>query len=121
MLAKSTIHFNMQFYNTYVIVERIGVFNVDSKIAKETLKVIADHFKGKEFVIITNRKENYTLNAESYSPSLFKKVKGIAIVSANPDMKTQALLEQLNFNNSFAFFNNLEDAQDWAESFSYSH
>jgi len=121
MLVKNTAHYNMQFYDSYVIIERISEFTVDSKLAKETLKTIVDHFKGKEFVIISNRKQNYSLNAESYSPGLFKKVKGIAVVSENEDMKAQAVLEQLNFDNSFAFFNKIEDAQNWAESFSYSY
>lgn len=100
MLVKNSAHYKMKFYDTYVIIERIGVFNVDSKIVKETLTIIIDHFKGKEFVIISNRKQNYNLNAESYTPSLFKKVKGIAIVSDIPDVKIQAILEQMNFKNS---------------------
>ena len=118
MITKLTKHYKMDFYGTYVIIERLGEIVVDSKIAKETLTIIIDHFKGKEFVIISNRKQNYSLNAESYSPSLFKKVKGIAIVSDIPDVKAQAILEQMNFKNSFAFFDKMENAQNWAESFS---
>jgi len=121
MITKMTTYYKIDFYDTYVIIERLADFKIDSKIAKETLKIILDHFKGKEFVIISNRKQNYALDAESYSPSLFKKVKGIAIVSDIPDVKAQAILEQMNFRNSFAFFDTIENAEDWAKSFSNTY
>jgi len=78
---------------------------------------IRDSFKSKEFVIISNRKSDYSLNPEAYSASLFKKVKGIAVVSQNPEVKLKAISEQENFQQSFAFFENLDDAKNWAESF----
>ncbi len=121
MITKMTKHYKMDFYENYVIVERKENVLVNAQVTKDNLKIVIDHFKGKEFVIISNRKHSYTLNAECYSPSLFKKVKGIAIVSDIPDVKAQAILEQMNFKNSFAFFDNLEDAQNWAQSFSYSY
>jgi len=100
-----------------VIIERNGQVHVDSKNARETLQIIADHYKSKPYVIISNRTQSYTVNAESYTPNMFNKVKGIAVVSQDPNMKTQAVMEQLNFKNSFAFFDKLEEAKNWAENF----
>lgn len=117
MVTKMSQHYKMEFYDTYVIIERNGQIHVDSKNARETLQIISDHYKGKPYVIISNRTESYTVNAESYTPNIFNKVKGIAVVSQDPSMKSQAILEQLNFKNSFAFFENLEEARNWAENF----
>ena len=55
MLVKNTAHYNMQFYDSYVIIERISEFTVDSKLAKETLKTIVDHFKENwEYQVVKN-------------------------------------------------------------------
>lgn len=117
MVTKITEFYKMEFYDSYVILEGIGEFVVDSARAKETLQLIIDHFKGRDFVIISNRTSNYTLTPDAYSSSLFKKVKGIAVVSKNEETRENALFEQVKFNSSFAFFENLEDAKRWAESF----
>lgn len=106
----------MEFYDSYVIIESIGEFVVDPAIATSTLKVIVDYYKGKEFAIITNRKSDYSLSPEAYSHSLFKKIKGIAIVSSIPQVKMRAMIEQDSFEQSFAFFEDLNEAKNWAES-----
>lgn len=49
-----------------------------------------------------------------------KKVKALAIVSSNFQEREKAILEQLQFENSFAFFDNLEDATEWSQSFTVS-
>lgn len=118
MIEKITEYYKMEFYDSYVVIEGIGHFNVDSAIAKKTIQSIIDHFKKKEFVIISNRKSNYSLSADAYSDSIFKKIKGIAIVSQQPEMKLRAILEQEKFQQSFAFFDDLDEAKKWAESFS---
>lgn len=117
MIQKNTEYYKMEFYDSYVIIESIGSFVVDSEIAKKTVKTITDHFKGKEFVIISNRKSDYSVSAETYSDRIFKKIKGIAIVSSIPQVKMKAVVEQENFKQSFAFFDNLDNAKNWAENF----
>jgi hypothetical protein len=117
MIQKNTEIYKMEFYNSYVIIESTGRFVIDPAIAINTIQMIVDHFKGKEFVIISNRKSDYTISPEAYSNSIFKKIKGIAIVSSYPQVKLKAVLEQENFRQSFAFFEDLENAKKWAESF----
>ena len=111
----------MEFYDSYVVIEGIGQFVVDSAIAKKTIQSILDHFKRKEFVIISNRKSDYSLNPDAYSDRIFKKIKGIAIVSQQPQMKMKAMVEQERFEQSFAFFEDLDDAKNWAENFFVSY
>lgn len=117
MIEKITEYYKMEFYDSYVIIERIGQFKVEPAIAKKTIQTILDHYKRKQFVIISNRKSDYILNPDSYFDSIFKKIKGIAIVSQQPQMKIKAMIEQERFQQSFAFFEDLEDAKKWAESF----
>ncbi len=117
MIEKNTEYYKMQFYDSYVIVEGLGEFVVDTAIARKTIQTIVDHYKRKEFVIISNRKSDYSLNPDAYNDSIFKKVKGIAIVSQKPQMKMKAMVEQERFEQSFAFFEELEDARNWAENF----
>lgn len=116
MIQRDTEYYKMEFYDSYVIIESIGDFKIDAKIATNTLKTIVDHYRGKEFAVITNRKSDYSLSSETYSHSLFRKVKGIAIVSSIPQVKLKAMIEQENFRQSFAFFENLDNAKKWAES-----
>jgi len=117
MIEKITEFYRMEFYDSYVVVEANSDIVVNSAIAEKTIKTIIDHFNGRKFVIISNRKSHYTLLPDAYSPGIFKKVKGIAIVSKNEEVRKKAILEQEKFDSSFAFFDNLDDAIHWAENF----
>ncbi|TVZ28418.1 hypothetical protein JM83_3544 [Gillisia sp. Hel_I_86] len=117
MIEKITEFYKMEFYDSYVIIEARGQFEVSASTAEKTIQTIVDHFNGKNFVIISNRTAKYTLRSDAYSSKVFKKVKGIAIVSKNEEVRKNAVLEQEKFNGSFAFFENLDDAKHWAENF----
>ncbi|RKS52997.1 hypothetical protein BC962_1242 [Gillisia mitskevichiae] len=117
MVEKITEFYKMEFYNSYVIIEGLGQQEIDSSISKRTIETILDHYKGNNFVIISNRTTNYTLMPDAYSPGVFKKIKGIAIVSKYEEVREKAIIEQEKFDSSFAFFSNLEDAKHWAENF----
>ena len=116
MITKTTQYYNFCFYDTYVVVEAFENINFDRTIAEDTLAIIFDHFDGRDFTIISHRRNKYNINLEAYSNKLFKKVKAIAVVSQCPDVKEKAQLEQMKFGQSFAYFSNLEDARSWAES-----
>lgn len=114
MIKRSTDHYDLTFYDTYVIAEAKENTIVTSRVTEEILQVILAHFEGRSFTVISHRKNNYSIKEDAYSPKLFKKVLGMAVVSGNPTVKEKAINEQLQFRNSFAFFENLEDAQSWA-------
>lgn len=117
MIEQITEFYRLEFYDSYVIIEGNSNISVNSSIAENILKKIFDHFKDRKFVIVSNRISEYKLQADAYSPAILKKVKGIAIVSKNSEVRDQAILEQKKFNGSFAFFENLDDAKNWAENF----
>jgi hypothetical protein len=121
MIETITEYYKMEFYDSYVIIEGIGLLVVEPPMVKKSIQTIVDHFDGKEFVIISNRKSDYFLNPDAYNDRIFKKVKGIAIVSQQPKMKMKALIEQERFQQSFAFFEDLDDAKNWAENFFVSY
>lgn len=113
---KNTSHYNLRFFDSYVVAEaHEGVF-VNNEVGDVTLKLIFDHFKGKEFTLISHRKNNYSIDLNVYSLKLIKKLRGIAVVSSDAGMKEKAVIEQLAFDHSFAFFEQLEDAERWAGS-----
>lgn len=120
METKNSEEYEFQFYDNYVITEAKEGVVITSDEIKKNLKIVFDHFKGKNFTIISHRKNEYTLEIDVYTTRLMKKVKAIAIVSSNSHARQKAELEQLQFDNSFAFFENLEDAKEWAQSISVS-
>lgn len=116
MIQKNTSTYQLSFYPNYVIVEAVEGAKVNNEIVAETLKLIFDHYKKTDFVLITNRKNNYSIDIDIYTVKLMKKLRALAVVSSDSLIKEKAMVEQLAFDQSFAFFENLDDAKGWAES-----
>ena len=114
MIATKTAYYNFFFYDNYVIAEANEGIVLDKEIVTKTLKVILDHYKDDSFTVISHRKNNYTVDVDVYTLKLMKKIRALAIVSSDSSVKEKALIEQLAFNPTFAFFENLEDARSWA-------
>jgi len=114
---QSNQHFKYEFFDKYVIVEAFKGTIVDQEAAHVTLQTIVEHYKGKEFTLISHRVNDYVIGMDAYSSKIFKKIRSLAIVSENPEVKRNALLEQDKYDNSFAFFTCLEEAKNWADSF----
>lgn len=117
MITKSTAAYNLFFYDGFVIAEAKANTVVNSTVTENALKIIVQHFRGKSFTIISKRTNKYTISESAYSPRLFKKVNAMAVVSSDPDVRRRAHNEQLLFKKSFAFFEDLEEAVDWARNF----
>lgn len=116
MIFQFSDHYKFQFFDNYVIVEAKEGVEVDCKIVEHNLKIIFNHFDGQDFTLISHRKNRYTVKEGAYSSKLMKKVRALAIVSEDSLVREKALAEQSHFDQSFAFFENLEDAIGWAES-----
>lgn len=112
----TTSHYTLTFFDTFVIAEAHAGVVVSNKEVNENLKIVFDHFKGKEFTIISYRRNNYSLDLNVYSLRMIKRLRAIAVVSADFGMKEKAAIEQMSFDQSFAFFYTLEEAKHWAES-----
>lgn len=116
MLTKRTPQYQLTFSDNYVIAEAFEGAVVNNASVAENLKIIFDHFNGKPFALISHRKHNYTVNIDIYTLRLMKKVRALAVVSSDSTAKEKAMVEQLAFDHSFAFFEDLEEARSWAES-----
>ncbi len=77
------------------------------------------HFGSKPFVVIADRSYRHTIDMNIYKNGKMRNKKGFAIVSTEESERERALIEQKLFPRSFAFFDDLESARAWAESFFY--
>lgn len=116
MIVQSSDHYRFQFFHNYVIVEAKEDVEVDRKVVEQTLKIIFNHFDGKDFTLISHRKNRYTLKEGAYASKLMKKLRALAIVSEDSLVREKAIAEQMQFDQSFAFFENLDVAIGWVES-----
>ncbi|HBY69399.1 MAG TPA: hypothetical protein DEG69_17625 [Flavobacteriaceae bacterium] len=120
MIQKINTDFcELNLYAKYAILK---VFeNVFYDIDKATIvnQKFKEYFQNKPFVLITERNFKHEVDLNLYNDkSIFiNNLKGLAIVSENPEERERAINEQPLFENSFAFFEKLADAQNWAESF----
>lgn len=115
MISKTTGHYVLTFYDNFVIAEAFEGSVITNEIVAEHLKIVFKHYHGKNFTLITHRKNNYTVKTDVYTLKLMKKLKALAVVSPFSSVKEKAFIEQLAFDQSFAFFENIEDAMSWAE------
>ena len=106
--------YNLYFYEKYVIVEAHEDAVVDAKLSGKVVQQLLDYYEGKSFTLISNRKNNYSIKEDAYSPKIFRKIDRMAVVSTSPVVREKALEEQMNFKNSFAFFEKIDDAISWA-------
>tara|TARA_R100001369_G_scaffold84305_1_gene117123 strand:+ start:4754 stop:5122 length:369 start_codon:yes stop_codon:yes gene_type:complete len=109
----------LSIYAKYAILK---VFeNVFYDLEKATIvnQKIQEFFQNKPFVLITERNFKHEIDLSLYKNKSISitNLKGLAIVSENPEERIRAINEQPLFENSFAFFEKLTDAENWAEAF----
>ncbi|PVW15654.1 hypothetical protein [Marixanthomonas spongiae] len=107
----------LHLYTKYAILK---VFeNVFYDVEKATIvqRKFQDFFENKPFVLISDRNIKHEVDFKLYKSNTLQNIEGLAIVSANPEERERAVLEQPHFSKSFAFFEKLGDAQNWAEAF----
>ncbi len=103
--------------NTHAIL----VMHEGTSITMEIVMIIRthleDYYKGAEFLLITDRRNTHTIDLDIYKNKTMKNMKGIAVVSKNPKEVERAMREQALWNQSFAFFDNIIEAEDWVKTF----
>lgn len=116
MEIKIVDSYNLFFHDKYVIVEAHEDAVIDSKVTGKTIKQLLEYYENRPFTLISHRRNNYSIKPDAYSPRVFRKIPRIAVVSTNPGVKERAIVEQMQFENSFAFFEELDEAVSWAKS-----
>lgn len=108
---------NLSIYDRYAIFKMFENSILDNEHFTFVSKKLKKHYNNNPFVLIADRTFHYKIDFSVYKKRNLKNIKGYAIVSTKEEEKDRALKEQPFFKNSFALFENLDDAQSWAESF----
>ena len=107
----------MELYDRYVVLtinENVDLTLDKASILRDKLK---EHYKSKDFVLISHRKYKHHVSADIYKYGQLTNMKGLAIVSGDNEERERAVIEQQLYGKSFTFFCNLEDAKSWAEGY----
>ncbi len=89
--------------------------------AKEFLGVLDGHYKKRKCVVISSRKFTKNINPDVYKSGRSKAAVAIAIVSDNDEVREEAVQEQSLYDGAFSFFQNVQDAVNWATTFKLSY
>lgn len=103
--------------NKYAILRIFENVYFDQQKAVIIRELCKEHFRNEPFILIHDRKFKHKMDLDLYKKRELKNIKGMAIVSIDGSERENALKEQPLFDESFAFFEKLEDAQNWANSF----
>ena len=117
MVEVKTDFCKIEFYNRYVIVTFNENIFVNLPKAQEVRNKFREYYGNKDFVLITNRKYQHQVAEEVYEQGQLKNMKGLAIVSDKRTERDKAMSEQKLFDKSFVFFNTLEEAISWADTY----
>jgi hypothetical protein len=109
----------LYLYDTYSILRVFENQHIDIEKNDWIRANYKAHFGKRPFVVIADRRYPHTLDLDIYKNGKMRNKKGMAIVSTQETEKERALVEQKLFPHSFAFFDNLENARAWAQSFSF--
>lgn len=102
-------------YENYII----GIINEGVVFSKKKYEVLmgicSEHYENHPFGYISNRVYSYTIDPIIYmSMSTYDNFIAIAVVSNNNRMVEQVCkIEELFFDKHFAYFDNLNAAQEW--------
>ncbi|WP_109300615.1 hypothetical protein [Aquimarina sp. AU474] len=107
----------IEFYDRFVILVINENVNLTLDKASEIRDNLRNHYKSKDFVMITHRKFKHNVNVDVYRQGQLPNMKGLAIVSDDLEERNKAITEQPYYNKSFVFFTCLEEAKSWAEAY----
>ncbi|WP_459212576.1 hypothetical protein [Aquimarina rhabdastrellae] len=102
---------------THAILMMHSGTRISMDVVMEIRKHLYDYYKDRDFILITDRRNNHKIDLSIYKNKTMKNMKGIAVVSSEAKEIERAMQEQSLWNNSFAFFTNVAEAEDWALTF----
>lgn len=118
MIQKINTDFcELSIFSKYAIIKVFENVFYDLDKANIIQRKFQEIFNNDPFVLISERSYKHDIDLNVYKIKGLDNMKGLAIVSADPMERERAITEQPLFENSFAFFEKLTDAQNWAEAF----
>ena len=109
--------YSLFFKATHAIMVMKKGSAITKPIAKEITDHLDRHYNGKKFILITHRIHAHEIDLDVYKGRILKNMIGFAIVSKNPEEIKRAGKEQSLWDQSFTFFEELNEAEEWAKSF----
>jgi hypothetical protein len=104
-------------FDNYVIGNLSGSNIVNTSIAETIINDINNYYGNRKIVYISNRMFAHNVDPQVYKLVNPDKMIGIAIVGHGATMRDQAIIEQGLYAGSFSFFESMESAVSWAQSF----
>ena len=117
MKTINLLYCDLLFKETHAILTMHENSKLTLNISNEITNHLDNHYKGKNFVFITDRKYPHEIDLAVYKGRILKNMIGFAIVSNNPEEMKRASKERELWNESFTFFKELSEAENWACSF----
>ena len=106
----------LEFHENYVVSELKENEVLEQKQLNRLVKTCTNFFKGKKFIYISRRINNYNVNPVVYfNLKEVKSLAGIAIVCSDKNCFSTACFEKKFSKTSFEVFLEFEDAIKWAE------
>ncbi|SEK34176.1 hypothetical protein SAMN04487910_0298 [Aquimarina amphilecti] len=117
MQLHTTDFCSIELFENYVIITVNEGVNLTLDKANIIRKKLRSYYKDQKFLLISNRENNHEVSDDIYKQGQLSNMKAIAIVSKKKTERDKAIIEQKLFDKSFAFFENLEEAKSWAQSY----
>ena len=108
-----TDSYSLQMWPLYALIIYYEPSILEIKVLKEVRDHLKKYYAQRYFVLINKRNAPNAIDPRIYKYAL-KNIKGIAIVCHNPNLRQQLIQEQKMWKRSFAYFQNIRDAQKWA-------
>lgn len=104
----------LEFHDRFVISRVREEAVMSKKQIQDLVEVCADFYKGKRFVYISKRVNNYNVDPTAYlNLEKFKNLGGIAIVSNKPSAINMAKFEKSFSKVPYKIFPEMDDALEW--------
>ncbi len=107
----------LRIFKKYAVTKFFENKILNEKSGSHIRKLLSEHFKDENFVLISDRTHQFEIDFNLYKNRKLWNMKGLAVVSSNLSERERALKEVELFDESFAYFENMEDAHRWAEDF----
>lgn len=117
MITHNLAFCDLTLKETYAILVMNEGVTMSIDVVQQIRDCLKSHYKNRDFILITDRRNEYTIDLSIYRKKTLKNMKGIAVVSQNPKEVERAIQEQALWEHSFTFFKEIEEAEDWAQTF----
>lgn len=112
----TTKTYSLDLTPSFAIVQYLNTKTLARETVDEVRNILTEYYMGNDFVLI-NQRTNKMMVEPTFYKSALPNMKAVAVVAEDDELREHLYAEQKNWEKSFAFFNTLEDAKDWAVHF----